>query len=104
MAYAGTTSTSPNVPKLVTQEIAAVSTSRTNNEGGPRVWHYRSTHISSDIEAANFFTDGQYLGFRTGDLLIHMGSTTYVVTSHTVITVGATTTDIGVGTTIGLGA
>lgn len=105
MAYMGTTTTAPNVPSLVVQSVfAGGATDPTNNAGPPRTWVYRSTHISSDIEEANFFVDGKLLGFRTGDVLVHTGSTTYVVTSHTIITVGTTTCDLGVGTTIGLGA
>lgn len=96
MAYQGTTSTAPNVPALVTQGIGG-------KDAAPRMWIYKSTHISSDIEAANFFTDGQALGMNVGDLLFHTGSTTYVITAHSVVAVGATTTDLGVGTTVGLG-
>ena len=105
MAYMSSTSTSPNVPQLVTQGIAhAISTSTGVNRGGLRQWVYVSTHISSDIEAVNFFTDGKDLGMKLGDQLVHVGSTTYVMTSHTVVAVGSTTTDLGVGTTIGLGS
>lgn len=108
MAYQGTTSTSPNVPQLVTQGIAFSSSSVTGSvgisRGGPRTWVYTSTHISSDIEAVNFFTDGKALGLQVGDLLIHTNSTTFVITGHTVVAVGSTTTDLGTGSTIGLGS
>lgn len=109
MAYLSSTTTSPNVPYLVTQGIAYSSSNVTGTAGvrtgHPRTWHYNSTHISSDIEAANFFTDGKDLGFAVGDLLIHSEQASDgVTTAHKVITVGSTTTDIGVGTTIGLGA
>lgn len=106
MAYAGTTSTSPNVPMLVTQGMAYSSsnvTGSTEPRGMPRTWHYASTHISSDISAPNFFTDGLELGFKVGDLLIHRNAA-FVITAHTVVAVGSTTTDLGVGTTIGLGS
>jgi len=93
---------------LVTQGIAFASSNVTGTagiqRGQPRQWIYVSTHISSDIEAANFFTDGKNLGMQIGDQLVHVGSTTYVMTSHTVVAVGSTTTDLGVGTTIGLGS
>jgi hypothetical protein len=86
MAYLSSTSTSPNVPYLVTQSVASL-----------RTWIYSSTHISSDIEAANFFTDGLELGFKIRDLVYHYPSTgsTNVVTAHSVITVGSTTTVAG---------
>jgi len=107
MAYLSSTTTSPNVPHLVTQGIATAQSAESSDtvlNAGLRKWIYVSTHISSDIEEANFFTDGLELGFRLGDRLEHVGSTTYVITSHTVLAVGATTADLGVGTTIGLGA
>lgn len=93
MAYAGTTSTSPNVPILQTQSIAGV-----------RTWHYTSTHISSDISAVNFFTDGLELGFKVGDQFMHHTSTGGIITSHSVLVVGSTTTDISAGSTVGLGS
>ena len=93
MAYAGTTSTSPNVPVMQVQAIAAF-----------RQWVYTSTHISSDIAVANFFTDGLELGLKVGDQLMHVTSTGGIITSHSVLVVGSTTTDISVGTTIGLGS
>ena len=88
MAYAGSTSTSPNPPVRMSQPIT-----------GSAMWVYKSTHISSDIQAANFFTDGQALGMTVGDSLLHVGSTTYVITSHAVTVVGSTTTTISVGST-----
>lgn len=106
MAYQGTTSTSPNPPFLVTQTLAYSSsnvTGSTTPKGVPRTWSYASTHISSDIEAVNFFTDGEALGMKVGDYLVHRDPN-FVLTSHAVIAVGSTTTDLGVGTTIGLGA
>ncbi len=103
MAYAGTTAVTPQVPQMHQQSIT-----------GQRSWIYVSTHISSDIEAANFFTDGKKLGMKPGDFLTHISvsslplastaATAGVVTMHQVLVVGSTTTDLGVGTTIGLGA
>ena len=93
MAYQGSTASSSlvNVPRMVSQAI-----------GGARSWTYTSTHISSDIEAVNFFTDGLNLGMKAADQLLHYTSTGGIITSHSVLVVGATTTDISVGTTIGL--
>ncbi len=90
--YMGTTSTAPNVPSMVSQGIT-----------GMRQWQYDSTHVSSDISEANFFTDGEKLGLKVGDIVIHNGAAN-VITSHSVLVVSATGTDLGVGTTIGLGA
>lgn len=100
MAYAGSTaaSTLANPPVLVTQGIARAASPRIT----PRTWIYVSTHISSDVSAANFFTDGLELGMKVNDQLLHYTSTGGIITSHTVLVVGSTTTDLGVGTTIGL--
>ena len=101
MAYLSSTTTAPNVPQLVTQGIAKSSSGSAMNL--PRTWIWNSTHISSDIEAANWITDGQELGLKVGDLVVHTNAA-YVTTSHTVLVVGATTTNLSVGTTIGLGS
>ena len=93
MAYLSSTTTSPNVPRMVSQGIT-----------GHREWVYVSTHISSDIEAVNFFTEGRDLGMKVNDQLLHVTSTGGIITSHSVLVVGSTTTDISVGTTIGLGS
>lgn len=99
MAYAGTTSTAPNPPVLVTQGIAAQSSNVTGStvpRGVPRTWTYVSTHFSSDIAVANFFTDGQKLGMLPGDHVIHtsFGSTAYEISDHAVVAVGSTTTKV----------
>ena len=79
MAYAGTTSTSPNLPRLVGDILT-----------GPRQWSYNSTHTSSDISFADFIADGVGLGMRLGDGLIHTGSTTFLRTYHTITALGST--------------
>ena len=93
MAYLSSTSSAPNTPVLEGQSIA-----------GRREWSYTSTHISSDVAFANFFTAGAFLGMKVGDRLIHHTSTGGIITSHTVLVVGATQVDLSVGTTVGLGA
>lgn len=96
MAYLSSTTTSPNVPSMVTQVIGSTV------GGGWRQWVYVSTHISSDIEAVNFFTDAQDLGMTVADQLIHVTSTGGIITSHSVTVVGSTTTQVSTGSTIGL--
>jgi len=88
MAYAGTTSTSPNAPQMVSQGVT-----------GMRTWYYASTHAAADIDGANFFTDGLELGFVVGDQLINQ-TTAYVLTSHAVTVVGSTTTTVSAGSTV----
>jgi hypothetical protein len=80
------------------------SSGSTITKFGQKRWVYVSTHLSTEISvSANFFTDGQKLGFQLGDQLVAVGSTTYIITSHQVIAVGATTTDVSSAVTIGLG-
>ncbi len=98
MAYISSTSTSANPPKMLLQSMGSTF------GGGWRQWVYVSTHISSDVSAVNFFTDGKDLGMGVGDQLVHVTSTGGIITSHSVLVVGATTTDVSVGTTIGLGS
>lgn len=74
MAYAGTTSTSPNAPRIISQGIT-----------GLRQWLYVSTHVSSDVNGTAFFSDGKVLGMKVGDPVLVVGSTTYLISSHAVI-------------------
>lgn len=89
MAYQGTTSTAPNVPKLVHQGIG-------NSQN--RHWVYVSTHTQATAAGAGFFTDGQILGLKVGNSMTVIGSTTYALSYHTVNAVTST----GAGLTSGL--
>lgn len=102
MAYAGTTSTSPNVPFLITQGIAYSSSNVSGSPylrpGGGRLWMYQSTHDSTDVTLVNFFgKDVQRLGFAVGDVLWISGSS--VPQFHMCINIGATTSDFGTPST-----
>lgn len=79
MAYLGSTSSSPNFPALAYGVLS-----------GPQEWRYASTHVSSDLSFANFFADGVALGMKLGDRLIHVGSTTILMSVHVVDTIGST--------------
>lgn len=92
MAYAGTTSTSPNPPVCISSFMGSTT------GGGLRFWMYRSTHLQADVSSTGFFTDGQRLGMTLGDPVIVIGSTTYLMTHHTVSVVTST----GVGLSVGL--
>ena len=87
MAYTGTTSTAPNVPSLVSQTIS----------GSHRSWRYVSTHTQALAAATGFFTDGQVLGLQVGDNMFVVGSTTYVLSHHTVNAVSSTGATISAG-------
>ena len=56
------------VPGAILPTSTGLSTA---NLGGGSVWLYRSTHNSSAITAAGFFTRGNEIGLRLGDVLIN---------------------------------
>jgi hypothetical protein len=39
--------------------------------GASRVWSYRSTDDAATVRASNYFTNGQELGMRVGDFVLH---------------------------------
>lgn len=94
MAYAGTTSTSPNPPRLTSQGIGSTA------GGGIREWQYKSTHTAALVSSTGHFTDGQALGMQVGDIVWVQGSTTYVLTSHTVVAVSATGVSVSSGVSL----
>jgi len=106
MAYYGSTQASSvaNPPRLLVGQIASVpkttglsTTTAQQHQQGGQLWFYSSTNLSTDILAANFFTDGYYLGMRPGDVVIgnqfsSAGSSvqTFICTVTGVSTSGAT--------------
>lgn len=86
MAYSGSTASSSvaNPPNRISQGLIA----QTNNVGstsvakGGSVWGYTSTNLTTDMTAANFFTDAQALGMRNGDILISATYSTESSTGH----------------------
>jgi hypothetical protein len=74
MAYA-----TSNPPKMM---IAPVG-------GGQRWWAYESTDVHTDVDAADYFSNGSALGMKVNDLVIvtktsaTIGATLHVVTAVT---------------------
>jgi len=89
MAYFGTTAptsqsnpprqlvapfaTNPALPGS-TEFLSTQGSTASNNPNGPGGggggdWFYSSTNLTTDITAANFFSDGFYLGMRAGDMV-----------------------------------
>jgi hypothetical protein len=70
MAYLGTTAASSvsNPPSMITQGVG----------GTPSFWSYKSTHTSTSLKTANFFTDAKVLGINQDDLMfaVNNASTT----------------------------
>lgn len=54
---------------LSTQGSTAANNANAPGGGGGGLWFYSSTNLTTDITAANFFSDGFYLGMRAGDLV-----------------------------------
>ncbi len=96
MAYAGTTSTSPNPPMLVFKAIGSTAGAQ-----GRSIWLYASTHVSGDVAATDWFTDGHALGMTIGDVVMVVGSTDTDGGSGplSLHTVNAVTVSSGVGLT-----
>lgn len=80
MAYSGTTAASSvaNPPRCIAggglYGVAGETTGLTtapespNNQGGS-MWYYSSTNLTTDVFASGFFSDGQEIGMRPGDLV-----------------------------------
>jgi hypothetical protein len=84
-----------------TQFLSTQGSTAANNPNGPGgggcgLWAYSSTNLTTDLTAANFFSDGFYLGMKAGDLVMgnqfsSLGSsvTTFTGTIVSVSTAGA---------------
>ena len=85
MAYLGTTAatTLQNPPMLLARGFGSgFNTTGGSSAGvaagtgsGCGLWMYASTNSSTEVIAANFFSDGYYLGMRVGDVVICAGAT-----------------------------
>ena len=75
MAYSAS-----NPPALVCQSVGAA----------PAVWVYSSIDVHTDVDAADYFSNGSALGMRVGDF-VFVGKTTATIgaTIHTVSAVTA---------------
>lgn len=79
MAYSGTTAASSlaNPPAVIAGGVigraahsSQLSTNLAGYKQGGMVWFYSSTNLTTDIVAANFFTEGYYMGMQAGDIVI----------------------------------
>ena len=71
--------------------------------GPGQLWIYRSTDVATDVDASDYFTDGNALGMRVGDVVfVYDTDTNAVHTIHrvTVSTAGGAATVSGTGLTI----
>ncbi len=52
---------------------------------GPAIWLYRDGDAHTDVDAADYFSDGLQLGMKVGDILFVQNDSTYVITIHSVL-------------------
>lgn len=87
MSYSGTTAASsvanpPNqIARVVGGRLSASSSASAGGGGG--LWMYNSTNLTTDMTAANFFSEAYYIGMKQGDLVLgtqasSAGSTTQI--------------------------
>lgn len=92
--YGATAASSVMNPPVCISAAALIRTMDTGSTGGfqgatsaqgargpAQLWWYTSTATASDVSAANYITDGYYLGMRPADVLLgsyqsSLGSTT----------------------------
>jgi hypothetical protein len=55
---------------MSTQGSTATNNANAPGGGGGGLWFYSSTNLTTDLTAANFFSDGFYLGMRAGDVVM----------------------------------
>lgn len=58
--------------------------------GGGALWYYTGTDVHTDVDAADYFTNGTSAGMKVGDILIYVKSTATIgATLHSVTTATA---------------
>jgi hypothetical protein len=71
--------------------------------GAGNWWSYRSTDVATDVDASGYFTNGDALGMKVGDIVVVEDTdTATTVTLHrvTAVTAGGAATVSGTGLTI----
>lgn len=71
--------------------------------GAGRIWSYRTTDAATTVDDADYFTNGDALGMRVGDILISCDtdtSTTTTLHRVTVVTAGGAATVSTTGLTV----
>lgn len=70
----------------------------------PSVWAYSSADVDADVDASGYFTNGDALGMKVGDIVIVRDTATPKTWIHVVITVasGGAATVNATGNALGL--
>jgi len=79
-SYVGTTAAS-SVANPPVELINSLGGQLNRPNPGSAVWYYNSTNSSTEASTANFFTDGQALGMKAGDIVYVVYSTSVGSTS-----------------------
>jgi len=80
MSYSGATAASSiaNPPVLLVRGMGQANTTA-SSVGGYGLWMYTSSHsateMSSGTNSGTFFTDAYYLGMKSGDVIMLVGTT-----------------------------
>ena len=77
-----------NPPNMITTGVGS----------GPAMWVYASTDAHTDVDAANYFTNGRGLGMAVNDLVFVIDTDAPTATMHVVTAVGAAAASISVAT------
>lgn len=69
-------------------DVANPPTKMAQNIAGITLWSYISTDVSTDVDAAGYFTNGDDLGMKVGDI-VHVieSDNSYAHTVHSVTAV-----------------
>lgn len=71
--------------------------------GAGQTWSYRSTDVATDVDAADYFSNGHALGMKVGDIVeVTDTDTSTTITLHrvTAVTAGGAATVSATGTNI----
>jgi hypothetical protein len=71
--------------------------------GAGKWWSYRSTDVATDVDATDYFSNGDALGMEVGDVVVVCDtdtSTTMTLHRVTAVTAGGAATVSGTGLTI----
>lgn len=99
MAYSGSTSgsTVANPPALTQSWLAGSTNTGAAGLTATSQFVYRSTHTQAETAATGFITDAKNLGMSLGDSVLVLGSTTYILSHHTVQAVSSTGATLSAG-------
>ena len=104
MTYSGATAASSlsNPPMRIAGGLMGVSAISTGTGGGRGVWLYNSSHSTTQLTDANFFTDAFYLGMDWGDIVMGGQATGSSVGVYLGILSSVTTAGANLATTGGI--